>query len=445
MKRYRNRSQIGFVCAAVSVCTAMAVISVVMACVLMKRRHPMTPGSGIAVSCSDKVKSQSDMATSTAEGLSSGSVPAAGPMREVDRRLGEALDKISRSYGASAVQVAIIQNGTVCGYYNFGSADKSGKAAVTADTAFRAASLSKLVDAMAVMKLSEQGRFDIDADIGEYMGYRVRTRNYPKTPITPRMLMTHTSSMKDSSGFLASRNSGSSTPLKNLLSQSSSYSGSRPGSAYRYSNFGVALLAAAAEKQAGQPFYEYTEKALFQPLGINGSFLASRIADKNQVACLYNTRGRLSYGQKRQLDEKCSEKLGQTHHIYQGNITISAADYAALMCVLLNDGVGGNGERILSSESTQEILEVQYESDDTRSCLCNFISGRIVKGRTMHYHTGSNFGMYSSFAFDTADRSGVVVLTSGASAKKERSGVYNICGDIIRKIYDECQPNPISR
>ena len=42
-------------------------------------------------------------------------------------------------------------------------------------------------------------------------------------------------------------------------------------------------------------------------------------------------------------------------------------------------------------------------------------------------------------------RVGVVVLTSGASAKKERSGVYNICGDIIRKIYDECQPNPISR
>lgn len=437
MKRYRNRSTIGFVCAAVSVCTVMAVISVLMACVLIHRRHPKTHGSGIAVACSETVTSQSDTVSSADDGFSSETVPAAEPMHEVDKNLGDALDKISRSYGASAVQVAVIRNGTVCEFYNFGSADKSRKAAVTADTVFRAASLSKLVDAMAVMKLSEQGMFDIDGDIGGYMGYRVRNGNFSKTPITPRMLMTHTSSIKDSGGFLDSRNSGSSTPLKNLLSQSSSYAGSRPGSAYRYSNFGVAVLAAAAEKQAGQPFYEYTEKNLFHPLGIKGSFLASRIADKDTVACLYNAKGRLSYGLKRQLGEKCQEKLGQTHHIYQGNITISAADYAELLCVLLNDGMGSNGERILSPESVQEILKVQYVSKDTRSCLCNFISGSIVKGRTMHYHTGSNFGMYSSFAFDTADRSGVVVLTSGANAKKERSGVYNICGDIIRKIYEE--------
>lgn len=356
-------------------------------------------------------------------------------LHKADNHLCKALDKISSSYGATAVQVAVIKNGMVGAIYNYGYADKTNKKPVITETAFRVASLSKLIDTMAVMKLSEEEKIDVDSDIGTFLGYQVRSGKYPSIPITPRMLMTHTSSIVDSQSFLKSRNSSSSVSLKKLLSQSSSYSGNRPGRSHHYSNFGIAVLAAAAEKEAGQPFYEYTEQVLFKPLDIKGSFLASRLENPDNIACLYNTRGQASYTVKRQLNEKCKNESGQTHHIYQGNLTISAVDYAKLLCVLLNKGKGENGKKILLSESVSEILKVQYESGNTCSCLCNFISDGIVKGRTMHYHTGSNFGMYSSFAFDTNDLSGVVVLTSGANAKKESSGVYNICGDIIRKIY----------
>ena len=116
------------------------------------------------------------------------------------------------------------------------------------------------------MKLSEEEKIDVDSDIGTFLGYQVRSGKYPSIPITPRMLMTHTSSIVDSQSFLKSRNSSSSVSLKKLLSQSSSYSGNRPGRSHHYSNFGIAVLAAAAEKEAGQPFYEYTEQVLFKPL-----------------------------------------------------------------------------------------------------------------------------------------------------------------------------------
>ena len=407
------------------VCVFSAVMIACIVWIADKKLH--TSDSDPTVSGSSAKVSETD------EALPESNEPQ--PPCEVDENTGKAIARIASSYGASAVQVAVIENGRVTQYYNFGSADKSKKKPVGTETAFRAASLSKLIDAIAVMKLCEEGEMDIDADISKYLGYKVRNKKFSDTAITPRMLMSHTSGIVDSQSFLSSRNNNSRTPLKTLLSQSSSYSGSRPGKAYRYSNFGIAVLSAAAEKQAGQPFYEYTENELFKPLGVKGSFLASRIEDQDSIANLYGTNGRVSYSVQRQLSEKSSAELGQTHNIYQGNITISAVDYARLLCVLLNDGKGENGEPIISPESAEEILKVQYESGKTRSCLCNFVSEGIVKGRTMHYHTGSNFGMYSSFSFDTSDSTGVVVLTSGANAKKESSGVYNVCGDIIRAVY----------
>lgn len=354
---------------------------------------------------------------------------------EINEELRTQLDKLSKSYRSTAVQAAVIRNGVVCAYYNYGFADKDDKKPVTSETVFRAASLSKLVDAMAVMKLSEHRVMDIDSDIGDYLGYRVRSKKFPDAIITPRMLMVHTSGIIDSENFLDSRNNHSSTPLKKLLLESASYSGNCPGSEHSYSNFGIAVLTAAAEKASNQPFYAYTEDEIFKPIGVRGSFLASRIKDSHTVACLYNPKGKVSYSVQRQLNEACHEELGQTHHIYQGNLTISAMDYAKLLCVLLNDGKDENGNQLLAPESVNEILKIQYQSGKKGCCLCNFTSDSIVEGRTMHYHTGSNFGMYSSFAFDTSDRSGVVVLSSGADAQKEKSGVYDICGDIIRTIY----------
>ena len=426
--------------AVVTVSVLLAVLSIVLAVVIIRKRSDEAAKNAIGVSVTDTFSSSDNPsgASSDEEAASFGKEQQAAEAHEpqkTEETLTASLDKIAKKYGASAVQIAIIENGAVTGYYNYGFADKSAEKPVNSDTVFRAASLSKLIDAMAVMKLSEEGKIDIDGDIGTYLGYKVRSPKHPKTVITPRMLMTHTSGIIDSESFLKSRNSASSTPLKKLTSQSSSYSASNPGKSHRYSNFGVAVLAAAGEKTAGVPFYEYTENELFKPLGVKGSFLASRIEDRDSIACLYGTNGKSSYTVKRQLSEKCAAEPGQTHHVYQGNITISAADYARLLCVLLNDGKGENGQRILSSESVSEILREQYTSGKTRCGLCNFLSDGIVMGRTMHYHTGSNFGMYSSFAFDTEDSSGVVVLTSGATAKKEKSGVYNICGDMIREIY----------
>ena len=62
------------------------------------------------------------------------------------------------------------------------------------DTLYRMASISKLVTTIGAMRLVDAGRLDLDADIGQYLGYAVRNPHFPNVPITTRMLLTHTSS-----------------------------------------------------------------------------------------------------------------------------------------------------------------------------------------------------------------------------------------------------------
>ena len=208
-----DRDRSGFLKIAVAtVSVLLAVLLIVLAIVIIRERSVQdekenaAPKNQTAVSLSDSVSSAERLSEAASE-----AERTVIPMRETEDDLRGNLDKIAKSYGAAAVQIAVIKNGAVAEYYNYGSADKSGKKPVTADTVFRAASLSKLIDAMAVMKLSEEGRMDIDADTGYYLGYRVRSPKYPDTVITPRMLMTHTSGIVDSGTFLNEHAPGSSS------------------------------------------------------------------------------------------------------------------------------------------------------------------------------------------------------------------------------------------
>ena len=69
------------------------------------------------------------------------------------------------------------------------------------DTLYRIASISKLVTTLGVMRLVEEGRLALDTDVGEYLGWRLRNPHFPETPITVRMLLTHTSSLRDDGGY----------------------------------------------------------------------------------------------------------------------------------------------------------------------------------------------------------------------------------------------------
>lgn len=343
-------------------------------------------------------------------------------------------DEICRRYGAVGVEIAVIRNGVVVGTYTYGYADKSQEKKVTPDTKFRIASLSKLATDMIFMALCDEGLCDPDANISQYLGYTVENPYHPDVPITPKMLMTHTSSLQDSSQFLSSRQNASSVPMQTLLQSAGSFSAAEPGTACSYSNFGVAVIGAICEKAASQHFYELADQYLFRKLGIDASFTASDLQDTESVAVLYGYGG---YTLSQQFSERFCEELGQTHHLVQGNLTISAKDYAELLCLLINGGTANNGTQVLSRESCREILTDHFDDGEKGMGYGLWQTDRVVDGTSLFVHTGSNFGMFSSFAFSADSGDGVVVFTSGADGVMNNTAdMRQVCLDLIRYFYE---------
>ncbi len=63
--------------------------------------------------------------------------------------------------------------------------------------------------------------------------------------------------------------------------------------------------------------------------------------------------------------------------------------------------------------------------------------GFDIYGRErLYYHTGSAYGVYNFLSYDPDTGDGVVVLTTGASGKTDANGIYAVCGEISRAVYE---------
>src|SRR5437764_12993785 len=83
------------------------------------------------------------------------------------------------------------------GSFADGIADPQSGRRVTVDDPVRVASVSKMVTAIGVMKLVDEGRLNLDRDVSDYLGWRLRNPSFPDRPITLAMLLAHTSSVRE--------------------------------------------------------------------------------------------------------------------------------------------------------------------------------------------------------------------------------------------------------
>lgn len=163
---------------------------------------------------------------------------------------------------------------------------------VTAATRFRVASISKLVTALGAMRLVEAGKLQLDRDISDYLGFRLRNPHYPDRPITARMLLSHTSSLRDAGAYIV--------PLPGLLQDlfdpastpdagGAHFAPVQPGAYFLYANLNFGVLATVMEAAAGERFDRYMQTAILAPLGIDGGYLLTDLARPSlaQLATLY--------------------------------------------------------------------------------------------------------------------------------------------------------------
>ena len=353
---------------------------------------------------------------------------AAGTLSPADL-LQDILNKATQQYGGAGMQVAVIADGRVAATASCGWAEKQ-VAAMIDTTLLRIASPSKTVVSMVAHCLIDRGLMTLDDDISQHLGYTVRHPSYPDTPITVRMLMAHTSALADNPHYLT-------TPedLQAYLTGGGVFTGYAPGARFVYNNFAYGVLGTVCEYAGGASFHDLAQQYLFEPMGITASFLAESVPDQ-QLAVLYTAGGGvgLSKAAHRGLATYHTAP-GYTMRCYAGGLIISAADYARLLTLMMNDGVY-EGQTILSADAVASMHSVQFNRGAIRQCLPMWRRDKMYGQTPLYYHTGSAYGVYSLYVYNPTDRNGVVIVTTGSSGKRDGNAVYAVCSYVVQAVYD---------
>lgn len=199
------------------------------------------------------------------------------------------------------MSVSLLHNGQMYWLKHFGLANIEGNRPVTDSTTFLQCSISKTIEITAIMQLWEQGYFNLDDDVNDYLSFSVRNPDYPDNIITIRNLMTHMSSIKDNWSMLQTVDVyGEDSPIEleeflmgYLVPEGTYWSQLNyyeypPEDAYNYTNIGAALLGYLVEIFSGQSFEEYCKEHIFAPLGMyETSFFLANISEELLATMYY--------------------------------------------------------------------------------------------------------------------------------------------------------------
>ncbi len=177
------------------------------------------------------------------------------------------------------LQVAVVVDGALWqrayGRRFVHPSDRAQDLPLTPDSLVRAASASKPVAAILILRLVERGALELDADVSKYLGFTLRNPRFPATPITLRQLLSHQSSVIDGGGYrlpVGARIESLFTPGSAEWDGGSRFSGHAPGTWFEYSNLGWGLLGTVIERATAERFDRIAARDVLTPLGLSGGF-----------------------------------------------------------------------------------------------------------------------------------------------------------------------------
>jgi CubicO group peptidase (beta-lactamase class C family) len=204
-------------------------------------------------------------------------------------------------------------------------------AAFDYDQPFRVASVSKMVTATGFMSLVAGGRIDLDGDVSGYLGALLRHPAFPDVAITPRMLLSHVSGLRNGDDFPVPFN----RPLLPRLTAATGeerYGGwwapasEPPGTWFSYSDANFAVIAQIIERVAGARFDRFMRDTLFAPLrldiGCNWSGVSQRKRDRAAPGCRW-----LEGAWTTQVDASPPLAPGIAFYRGEGDTTSTEADH----------------------------------------------------------------------------------------------------------------------
>jgi CubicO group peptidase (beta-lactamase class C family) len=317
------------------------------------------------------------------------------------------------------VSIAVIHKGTLEWARGFGVAKASGSP-VTPNTLFQAASISKPITALAILRLVDAGKLNLDTDVSEYLkSWKIPDNQFTaKSRITLRELLSHTAgiTVPGFGGYLSGE------PLPTLLQTLNGELPANnppirvdtvPHSVWRYAGGGYVILRQILEDVTGLPFAELLRDTVLSPMGMTHSTFQQPLSDPAlaRAAVPHDREGRVVSTGPRVYPELAPDGLWST-----------PTDLARYVIAVQGSLAGKNGS-LLSPSAARAMLTAQ---------LNPYGLGVIVgddKENPWFTHNGGNYGYPCLFvAYNKGD--GAAIMTDGANG-------FELGIDILRSIAQE--------
>jgi CubicO group peptidase (beta-lactamase class C family) len=310
----------------------------------------------------------------------------------------DSLLKTIYSNDAPGISIAILQKRNPVFKKNYGLADMETKEKISSITNFNIGSLTKQFTAMGILQLAEKKKLSLNDHLRKFFqDFNKKVAN----KITIKELLTHSSGIIDHYDYSDTKNmkhAHDADVLNAVRNIDTTYF--EPGTHYRYSNTAYCLLALIIEKASGMSYPDYIKKNVFQPLGMNNTFVWNEneiIPDK-------------ANGYEYNDSTKNFARSGADESIFfstegDGGICTSINDYLKWINAL-------QAKKIFSKENINMARSPHFTIRQEKKLSYGY--GWFIDESSIFkkvYHSGSNGG-FRAFSFSIPEEEYIVVIFS---------------------------------
>ncbi len=317
--------------------------------------------------------------------------------------------------------VSVVRDGEVLFAKGYGLATVATREPVVAErTLFRVGSVSKIFLATAIMQLVEQGRLDLDTDLNTYLeGVEI-----PETfeqPITLRHVLTHTPGFEDSYRdiFVGPDHY---RPLRDTLADYIPERVWPPGEMVAYSNHATALAGLVVEQVSGEPYADYLDHHILEPLGMTRSTAQQPVPD--------SLAPDLSTG------ARADDFFAYVPDSPAGSVSATASDMARFMIAHLQYGRLGD-TRILQAETARRMQSRLFTLDPRVNGFAYQFFESDMGGLRVIGHAGGMVTHFTNMALLPEEGVGFFASVNGASR-----GPFVLTRQFLERYFPQVRPGP---
>jgi CubicO group peptidase (beta-lactamase class C family) len=309
-------------------------------------------------------------------------------------------------YHVPGLSLAFIHNSSVKSVQSYGVV-RVGGAPVTPETLFQASSISMPITAAAVLRLAEQHKLDLDADVNQYLkNWKIPANRFTdQKKVTLRELLSHTAgaTVHGFGGYAAGQ------PVPTLIQV---LNGERPahsapiridavpGSRFRYAGGNYVIIQQILIDVTGEPFPDLMQQLVLQPLGMVHSTFQQPLPTnlRQQAATPYDADGKPIEGGPHTHPEMAVAGLWTT------------PSDIALFALGIQNALAGKSGALLSPSTAHEMLQRVQGFYSLGFAIAGDGPNRYFS------HPGVNLGFVAFlFAYEKGD--GLVLMTNGQNSK----------------------------